>query len=390
MEKMYYKKLLRSNQKIDYKDYIKTLSKAYNSKATYLNIKNNFDNEFIIFLDALNSQIKEYDKTNNLCIKLRDSNFEDYFDKFLISEINSSLKIEQVNSTRRIVQETIKNKNKESEKRVNIKTLILNMDSAMSFILNTNDININDVFVLYSILTKDIDLKENALEKMSFYRKDEVTIGDDKGLTWKKIPQTMDLLINFINSKLFNEIPIIKALIAHYIFAHIHPYFDFNGRMSRMIHLWILKKIDPNELWKNIYLSESIFAFKEKFYKAFNKMSSAQELNIDLTLWISYLLDIFIEHNNAYIKMKKILDQSKVRLNDKARLFLIEIIIKIENNSKKWFSKKDFQKLYPDYSNTVADRVMKSLKDSKLFDIRISNVNEYKLKNKFLNQILVI
>ena len=390
MEKMYYKKLLRNNQKIDYKDYVETLSKAYNSNPTYLNIKNKSDNEFIIFLDPLNNQIKEYDKTNILCIKLRDSSFENYFNKFLISEINSSLKIEQVNSTRRIVEETIKNKNKESKKQVNIKTLILNMDSAMNFILNTNDININNVFVLYSILTKDIKLKENALEKMSFYRKDEVTIGNDKGLTWQKIPQKMNSLINFINSQLFNETPIIKALIAHYIFAHIHPYYDFNGRMSRMVHLWILKKINPDELWKNIYLSESIFAFKEKFYKAFNKMNNAKELNIDLTLWISYLLDIFIEHNKAYIKMKKISDQSKVRLNDKARLFLIEMIIKMENNSKKWFSKKDFQNLYPDYSKTIADRVMKSLKDSKLFEIRISNINEYKLKNKFLNQMLVI
>ena len=388
MEKIYYKKLMKSGNKISKKDYIEKLSKEYKTKLTYLNIKNKSDNEFIIFEDSLKEQIKEYNKTNNQCIKLRNSSFKNYLNKFLISEINSSLNIEGVNSTRRIVEETIKDKTKELKDQVDIKILISNMENAMIFILTTNDININSIFTLYSLLTKDIDLKKNALKKMNFYRTDGVEIGNDKGLNWGKIPERMKSLVNFINSDSFNNIPIVKALIVHYIFAHIHPYFDFNGRMSRMIHLWILKKIDVNELWKNIYLSESIFAYKEKFNKAFNKMNTAKELNIDLTLWISYLLDIFINHNKAYIKMKKLASESKVRLNDKAKIFLMFIIIKMETNPEKWFSKKDFQEIYVNYNyaNTIADRVMKSLKDSGLFKIRISNINEYKLKNKFLNQ----
>ncbi len=394
MKKFNYKKMIYGEKiRPDRNAYINILKSFYKSDPKALNIKNKDDKEFIIFKSALKKLLNEYNSTSQRCLDLRDSSPRSYLNKFLISEINFSLNIENINSTRRLVKEILKQKNQENQKQKGkkltddeIRQIVENMDRAFTYIGSEKTISHETLFALYTIMTSNIDMKDQNLEHGNFYRHDGVSIGGEQALDHSKINSRMSDLIEFINSDELNDNPIIKALCIHYIFEHIHPYFDFNGRMGRMLHLWVLKNISMQEFWKNIYLSESIFAYRGKFYAAFKKMNIAKKLNIDLTIWTAELLEIFIDHNKAYIQMRYLAKESKIKLNQKTRLFIMDIIIKNQQNPGMWFSTRHFKKIYPDYSNTIADRVMKELRESDLFNIRGGIPKEYQLKIKLLKK----
>ena len=45
--------------------------------------------------------------------------------------------------------------------------------------------------------------------------------------------------ISFIQDKTpMNDL--LKAALIHFYIAYLHPYFDGNGRMARLLHLWYL------------------------------------------------------------------------------------------------------------------------------------------------------
>ena len=49
----------------------------------------------------------------------------------------------------------------------------------------------------------------------------------------------MKALVEFANAK--DDInDLIKAAIIHFYIAFVHPYFDGNRRMARLVHLWFL------------------------------------------------------------------------------------------------------------------------------------------------------
>ena len=289
------------------------------------------------------------------------------------------------NSSRRLVKKVLKQKN--NEKTIVLEDsqkLISNMDDGINFILNNNEINSDNFYILYRLLTKDLNeyMGNSALPKGHEYRNDQVFIAKAEGLKHELIPKEMNNLFEFINSRELRDIPIVKALISHYVFEHIHPYFDFNGRMGRLLHLWILKNISNDEFRKNSYLSEAIYSYRNKFYKGFSKMDEARILNVDLTYWVANMLEIFIRHSKAYLKMQELSDQSLIKLGENTKLFIMDMLIKKDTKNIVWFGRKSFNTLYPDFpSSTTGDRVMKQIVESGLFETR-SNTSQKQYKFK--------
>ena len=59
------------------------------------------------------------------------------------------------------------------------------------------------------------------------------------GIGWEKLTDYMGDLIGFIQDKTpMNDL--LKAALIHFYIAYLHPYFDGNGRMARLLHLWYL------------------------------------------------------------------------------------------------------------------------------------------------------
>ena len=70
---------------------------------------------------------------------------------------------------------------------------------------------------------------------------------------------------------------LIKAAIIHFYVTYIHPYFDGNGRMARLLHLWCLVQSGyPSALF--IPFSSLISRSRREYYKAFTLAEENEKL----------------------------------------------------------------------------------------------------------------
>jgi Fic family protein len=108
----------------------------------------------------------------------------------------------------------------------------------------------------------------------------------------KDVPWLMEQLITWINQK--DELPVpIKAGIAHYQYATIHPYYDGNGRTARLLTTLILH-LGTYDL-KGLYALEEYYARDLKaYYEALTIGPSHNyylgRAEADITKWIGYFI----------------------------------------------------------------------------------------------------
>src|SRR5258706_7701612 len=135
--------------------------------------------------------------------------------------------------------------------------------------------------------------------KSTPYRAEQNVIRDarSKGIVYmppeaKDVPWLMKQLITWINQK--DELPVpIKAGIAHYQYATIHPYYDGNGRTARLLTTLILH-LGTYDL-KGLYALEEYYARNLKaYYEALTVGPSHNyymgRTETDITKWIAYFI----------------------------------------------------------------------------------------------------
>jgi Fic family protein len=109
----------------------------------------------------------------------------------------------------------------------------------------------------------------------------------------KDVPSLMEQLITWINKE--DDLPApIKAGIAHYQYATIHPYYDGNGRTARLLTSLILH-LGAYDL-KGLYALEEYYARDLKaYYDALTVGSSHNyylgRAEADITKWIAYFIE---------------------------------------------------------------------------------------------------
>lgn len=155
-----------------------------------------------------------------------------------------------------------------------------------------NRINEESIHELYQLsINKYLD-DDSKLPKGSFYRNGPVYIsGNDvvhSGLKDTMLPEYMGNIIEFINrDDGMNEL--VKAAVIHFYIAYIHPYFDGNGRMARLMHQWfLLQKGYPSVLLYSF--SRHINKSRNSYYKAFMVVEENAKLLklMDITSFIIY------------------------------------------------------------------------------------------------------
>ena len=122
------------------------------------------------------------------------------------------------------------------------------------------------------------------------------------------VPKLMKDMVNWINNA--RELPCpIKAGIAHYQFATIHPYYDGNGRTARLLTTLILH-LGGYDL-KGLYLLEEYYARSlESYYRAINIGPSHNyylgRAEADITEWLEYFIHgMLISLENVLKRMKE-------------------------------------------------------------------------------------
>ena len=213
--------------------------------------------------------------------------------KAMEEEIVSTFTIEQVDFTRDSVRKILSGlaPTDESENR------IFGMKKGLEFISDpANQITEETIHQLYEMAIGAYLPEEDRLLPGHFYRHDSVYVVGAKvehtGLPWQALPERMGELVAFIHED--SEIDdLLKAALIHFYMAYLHPYFDGNGRMARLMHLWYLVQQGYSSALF-VPLSEYINKSRKGYYDAYTLVEKNADISgmVDATPFLVY----FIEH----------------------------------------------------------------------------------------------
>ena len=114
-----------------------------------------------------------------------------------------------------------------------------------------------------------------------------------------KLPARMAEFVKFANQK--DDInDLLKAAMLHFYLAFLHPYFDGNGRMARLLHMWyLIQKGYESTLF--VPLSSYIERSRKKYYDSFTLIEENYKFSgvIDITPFLKYYSE------NVYDKIGK-------------------------------------------------------------------------------------
>lgn len=299
MEIKTFTKILKDKAFVDYKKmkykysadfdaFLKTLEELYYKTLPILD----FDGGNVVLIE---NHARVSQNTVKLLLKEQKQN---YGIKAAEEEIIATSAIESIDFSRDSVRNILKGMAPKDEN----ETRIMGLKKGLEFIADAdNKISEENLYKLYMMTVGDFLKEEDSLPKGNFYRNDAVyVVGDGvehTGLSSKKVPEFMKALIDFANAEDdINEL--IKAAIIHFYLAFVHPYFDGNGRMARLLHLWFLiQKGYRSALF--IPFSSRIEKSRKAYYDAYTLIEENKKYSgkIDVTPFVLY----FIE--NVYDKM---------------------------------------------------------------------------------------
>ena len=215
-----------------------------------------------------------------------------YGAKAMEEEILSTFQIEQIDTSRESVRRILSGQTPRDDE----EHRIYGMKHGLEFIADiSNSITEENLFLLYQMTIGDFLSEEDRLLPGHWYRHDGVTVIDSKtehiGLPWKKLPVYMKELVAFAAEKAAQN-DLIKAAILHFALAYLHPYFDGNGRMARLLHLWYLVQQGyPSVLF--VPMSRFVEESCSRYYKAYTQVEHNQQISgvLDVTPFLVYFAE---------------------------------------------------------------------------------------------------
>lgn len=326
------------------------IKKAYYTKTKeefdqYLNNLINSEDTIHFFLDSDNPF--RYNRSAEACFNILRlyraiwefdsliSSFNDFDKKqiiqsFLIDEIESTNKIENIESTRHNIYTLI---NKLSD---NDEYKIKSIANSYSLLLNNkcSDISsLQDVRNIYdSLLDGSID--ENNKPDGEYFRKEKVFINDGikdihQGMYPEaKINSSMEELVHFYNDSQFDIVE--RMIISHFLIETIHPFYDGNGRLGRF--MFSLGLYNATKSLSSFVISKAFSDNKSKYYHSFKIGRDIHEFGF-INSYATEIIEILIEHLdkviNALKEKKNVLDSLIIKkglskLERKIFLFIYE------------------------------------------------------------------
>lgn len=218
--------------------------------------------------------------------------------KALEEEIVATAAIESIDFNRDSVRNIMKGLAPKDEE----ENRIYGLKQGFEFISKReNKITEENIYKLYMMTIGNFLDDDNKLKENNYYRHDTVFVMSDKiehsGIDYSKLPEYMKTFVKFANVK-DNINDLLKATILHFYIAYLHPYFDGNGRMARLIHMWFLiQKGYESTLF--VPFSSYIEKSRKKYYNAYSLIEDNSKLSgvIDVTPFLLYFIQ------NVYEKM---------------------------------------------------------------------------------------
>ena len=283
--------------------------------------------------------------------------------KAMEDEIFATLSIEQIATSRESVRRILggaapqgSNENK-----------AYGIKRGLDFIADAgNRITAENLYALYMLAVGDFLEADNKLLPGYQYRHDAVyVVGGEvshQGLDFQLLSEYMSQLIKWIAEEDVLD-QIVKSMILHYYFAYIHPYFDGNGRMARLMQLWYLVQMGYTAA---LFLpfSAHINDSKKLYYKAFTQITENQKIikALDTTPFLLFFVEEVIdqlakraEPEKAASVFEKMLSYGEITEKEKDLFYYV-----LSAYGTKEFSTKMLEKDYKDVAYaTVRSFVLK-------------------------------
>lgn len=348
-----------------------------------LNIKWNYTNKIVNDLLKIN-RAKEVVDLLELPLSIE----EEIKKESIAKRVHYSTKIEGNNLNLNEVKDVIENKKDSHERNV---LEVRNYFNALMYLNkeaeDNNTITEDLIFKVHNLVSgKHLTYKNS-------YREDQNIVADSLSGTIvymppeaKDVSSLMKQMIKEFNSKDTKDTPIpIKAGILAYEFVTIHPFWDGNGRCSRLLATYILKA--HNYDLKGFYVMEEFYDKNIEEYYSSLQMGLHHNFyfgrnEADITQWLEYFIstmaDTFEEVGNRvkeiYKKSKEeisiidtldkrerwvanyIINSNKIKAKDIANHFKINIDT-ANNWIKKWIE-KDFLKRLDDKQIRNVDYIL--------------------------------
>ena len=343
-------------------EFIKKLPlKTFNSKHCFF-VNGNY--LLSIYSEYMRIHLTDFELNHSW---LFDRNIEDMLKSRLFSEIEGTLNVENVPTTHKRIAEVSQMENPTEQNDIIIKNMINGVD----FIVNEKPaFNKENLLKLYQILSKDCLPDDKKLKDGYYYRHSEVFVGKYEGADHNIIDDCMNSLFEFANdANNIKEYDNLLPYICHYYILYIHPYFDYNGRTSRMVSFWL--NYINNIAIAPYFMSEAINDSKGEYYRA---ITDTRETNNDLTYFLGYILETSIKYSFVYKNLEEIKNELMKfgeTLSSAEWVYVKKILI---HNPENYFNYKMF--LSYTGSNITKQGALKAL--NKLADYEILE----KSKNK--------
>lgn len=226
----------------------------------------------------------------------------------IIDEIQSTNDVEGVKSTRKEISEAYSSPSKD-------KRFSGIVEMYRSIVNNEFEIidSLPKFRVIYDKLFLD-EMPEKDKPDGELFRKDLIYVGDSNSYVHQgnsselSIGEDLTKLIVFMNNP---ECPlIVKAIITHYFFEYVHPFYDGNGRMGRfLLSSYLSRKLD---FLTGLSISESVLQNKKEYEEAFAITSHPRNKG-DLTPFVGIILKIILRAqsrmNEKLTKLKNDVEQ---------------------------------------------------------------------------------
>ena len=221
-----------------------------------------------------------------------------YGTKALEEEIVATSAIESIDFNRDSVRNIMKGLAPKDEE----ENRIFGLKQGFEFISHKeNKITEENIYKLYMMAIGNYLDDESKPKQGNFYRHDTVYVMSERvehsGIDHKKLPEYMKSFIEFANES-DNINDLLKATMLHFYIAYLHPYFDGNGRMARLIQMWFLiQKGYESTLF--VPFSSYVEKSRRKYYDAYTLVEENYKLSgvIDITPFLIYFTQ------NVYEKM---------------------------------------------------------------------------------------
>lgn len=308
---------------------------------------------------------------------------QEFLHNAVVEEAVTSAIYEGANSTRNEAKTLIAEGRQPKNK---AEWMLLNNYNAMMWIKK----NFNKPFSINLILEIHKTVVLNTLEgvEASFagqFRNDTVFIGEHEGVSHKKIKPSLEEVIQLISDHPRFLHSLVKGILFHYFIAHIHPFFDGNGRTARTLFYLTAMKHDLKFV-EILSISADLKKHGNRYDKAFDWVKKYQW---DLTYFVDFCLDSLL---TAIEQVKKkadfLIDIASLKDHFNLSYCQIAILQKTALNKHRSINIEGYAKNINRSREFVRKELKDLLKKSFLREEKIGKKNVYYIKSKHLKSLV--